>query len=87
MFFLFTGAGATYYLFDGGKSIKFILTIDELTEFNRLQEKELLELNLELQMSQISYAKISTALKEAKKESTELKESVLFYEKIVGKRR
>ena len=38
-------------------------------------------------MSQISYAKISTALKEAKKESTELKESVLFYEKIVGKRR
>ena len=87
IFFLFAGAGATYYLLDGGKSIKFILTIDELKQFNSSQEKELLELNLELQMSQISYEKISTSLKEAKKESIELKESVLFYEKIVGKRR
>ena len=87
MAFLFTGAGTTYYFFDGGKSIKFILTIDDLKKFNRLQKKELLELGLELQMSKISYEKISKALKEETIESTELKESVLFYEKIVGKRR
>ena len=87
MVFVFMGFACTYYLLDGGKSIKFILTIDELKQFNSSQEKELLELNLELQMSQISYEKISTSLEEAKKESIELKESVLFYEKIVGKRR
>jgi hypothetical protein len=87
IFFLFTGTGAAYYVFDGGKSIKFLLTIDELRNFNNVQEKELLELKLELQMSQISYEKIATALKRTKEENTELKESVLFYEKIVGKRR
>ena len=38
-------------------------------------------------MSQISYEKITTSLKEVKEENTKLKESVLFYEKIVGKRR
>ena len=38
-------------------------------------------------MSQISYEKISTSLKKSKEENTELKESILFYEKIVGKRR
>ena len=54
---------------------------------NRLQEKELLELKLELQMSQISYEKNVSALREVKEKNTELKESVLFYEKIVGKRR
>ena len=38
-------------------------------------------------MSQISYEKISKGLKETKEENTKLKESVLFYEKIVGKRK
>jgi len=38
-------------------------------------------------MSQISYEKISKGLKEAKEENTNLKESILFYEKVVGKRK
>ena len=54
---------------------------------NNKQEKELLELKLELKMSQISYEKIATSIKETKEENTKLKESVLFYEKIVGKRK
>jgi hypothetical protein len=87
IFFIITGAGATYYFFNGGKSIKFLLRIDELVSINRLQEKELLELKLELQMSQISYEKNVSALREVKEKNTELKESVLFYEKIVGKRK
>jgi|TARA_B110000971_G_C19756701_1_gene384519 hypothetical protein len=87
MLFSSIGFGGTYYYFDGGKSIKFLLTINELKEFNSLKEKELLELKLELKMSQISYEKISMNLRESKKENTDLKESILFYEKIVGKRR
>ena len=85
--FLFSGAGFTYYFFDGGKSIKFLLTIDELKQLNSLQEKELLALKLEFQMSQISYGKLATTLKESKEKNTTLKESILFYEKIVGKRK
>jgi hypothetical protein len=77
----------SYYYVDGGKSINFLLKIDELQQYNAKQEKELLELKLELQMSQISYEKISKGLKEAKEENTNLKESILFYEKVVGKRK
>ena len=87
MFFVFIGFACTYYYVDGGKSINFLLKIDELQQYNVKQEKELLELKLELQMSQISYEKISKGLKEAKEENTNLKESILFYEKVVGKRK
>ena len=87
MFFGLIGFGFTYYYFEGGKSINFLLTIDELKKFNSLKEKELLELKLELKMSQISYEKISTSLRESKEENIELRENILFYEKIVGKRR
>ena len=69
------------------RSIKFLLTIDELKELNSTMEKKLLELRLELKMSKISYEKISMNLRESKEENTDLKESILFYEKIVGKRR
>ena len=85
--FIFIGSGATFYFFDGGRSINFLLKIDDLEKFSRKQQKELLELKLELQMSQISYEKISKGLKETKEENTKLKERVLFYEKIVGKRK
>ena len=84
---IFIGSGFTYYYFDGGKSISFLLRIDELQQSNNKQEKELLELKLELKMSQISYEKIATSIKETEEENTKLKESVLFYEKIVGKRK
>ena len=87
LLFLIIGFGSTYYFFDGGKSINFLLKIDELKQYNAQQEKELLELKLELQMSQISYEKISKGLKDAKEENTKLKESILFYEKVVGKRK
>jgi uncharacterized protein YfdQ (DUF2303 family) len=84
---IFIGFGVTFYYFDGGKSISFLLKIDELENLNVGQEKELLELKLDLQLSQISYEKIAVNLREAKDENTKLKESILFYEKIVGKRR
>jgi hypothetical protein len=85
--FVFIGFGFAYYYFDGGKSISFLLRIDELQQSNNKQDKELLELKLELQMSQISYEKVATSVNEIKEENTKLKESILFYEKIVGKRK
>mgnify|MGYP001187228903 CR=1 FL=1 len=85
--FVLIGFGISYYYFNGGKSISFLLKIDELEQFSKQQEKEALALKLELQMSQISYEKIAKSLKEVKEENTELKENILFYEKIVGKRK
>ena len=87
MLFTLIGFGSTYYFFDGGKSITFLLKINELEESKNMRDKELLGLKLELQMSQISYEKISLNLRDAKEENTSLKESILFYEKIVGKRK
>ena len=87
MLFLFLGFISAHYFYDGGKSINFLLKIDKLEQYNSKQDKELLELKLELQMSQISYEKIATSVKETKEENTKLKESILFYEKIVGKRK
>ena len=87
IFFISIGFACTYYYVDGGKSINFLLKINELEQYNAKQEKELLQLKLELQMSQISYEQISKSLKEAKEENTNLKESILFYEKVVGKRK
>mgnify|MGYP006148943607 FL=1 len=87
IFFISIGFACTYYYVDGGKSIKFLLKINALEQYNTKQEKELLQLKLELQMSQISYEQISKGLKEVKEENTSLKESILFYEKVVGKRK
>ena len=87
MVFVLIGFSITYYYFDGGKAINFLLRVDQLEQYNAKQEKELLELKLELQMSQISYEKIAKSVKETKEENTKLKESILFYEKIVGKRK
>lgn len=87
VFFITIGFGIAFHFFNGGKSIDFLLTINDLEEFSIQQEKEALALKLELKMSKISYEKIVKSLKETKEENTKLKESVLFYEKIVGKRR
>ena len=87
IFFTTIGFGLAYHFFNGGKSINFLLTINDLEEFSMEQEKEALALKLELKMSRISYEKIAKTLKETKEENTKLKESVLFYEKIVGKRK
>ena len=85
MLFSLVGFGFTYYYFEGGKSINFLLTIDELKEFNSFKEKELLELRLDLKMSQISYEKISTHLRESREENIELKESICLHIMILGK--
>ncbi len=40
MFVGLIGFGFTYYYFDGGKSIKFLLTINDLKKTNSSKEKE-----------------------------------------------
>ena len=54
IFFTTIGFGVAYHFFNGGKSINFLLTINDLEEFSMEQEKEALALKLELKMSRIS---------------------------------
>jgi len=73
-------------VYDGGQMTGFLLKIVELEGINKKYDKNILEKSLEIQMKSISYDKISQELKVVKQQNTELKEDILFYEKIVGKR-
>jgi len=75
-----------YKVCDGGKITGFLLKIAELESINKEYDKNLLESSLEIKMRSISYDKLAKELKVVKQQNTELKENVLFYEKIVGKR-
>jgi hypothetical protein len=75
-----------YRVYDGGQMTGFLLKIVELEGINKKYDKNILEKSLEIQMKSISYDKISQELKVVKQQNTELKEDILFYEKIVGKR-
>ena len=87
--FLFFGAGAGlfYYLLDGGRVTNFFLQINELRNINKDLETKINNLDLELDMSKISFDKVSEDNKILKQTNNELKEDILFYEKIVGKRK
>ena len=75
-----------YRLYDGGEITGFLLNISELETKNQELEKVIFENNLEIQMRTISYDKLAEEIKVIKEESTALKEDVMFYEKIVGRR-
>ncbi len=85
--FFFSGLGATYYLFNGGKVSGFFIKIYELEELNRAQEIDFLALNLKLETLQILFDSASEDNKEFQEKNSKLKEDILFYEKIVGKRK
>jgi len=78
--------GVFYKVYDGGKITGFLLKIAELESINKEYDKNMLETSLEIQMRLISYDKLAQELKVVKLQNTELKEDVMFYEKIVGKR-
>ena len=64
----------------------FLLRIAELESINSEIDQSMREKVLQIQMESKSYDKLSQELKVVRQENTELKEDVLFYEKIVGKR-
>lgn len=75
-----------YKLYQGGKITGFLLRIAELESINSEIDQSMREKVLQIQMESKSYDKLSQELKVVRQENTELKEDVLFYEKIVGKR-
>tara|TARA_B100000768_G_scaffold179649_1_gene197798 strand:+ start:901 stop:1257 length:357 start_codon:yes stop_codon:yes gene_type:complete len=85
--FLVVGFGITYYLLDGGKYGKIYAQLIDLQNINYEQNNENLKIKLEIDKNNISMQKLFEQNKELNEENNKLKESVLFYEKIIGKRR
>ena len=85
--FFSLGSGFSYKVFEGGRATDFFLKIRELKEVKKITEEELQKTRLELEFSKISLEKISNDNKILKDENNKLQEDVLFYEKIVGKRK
>ncbi|MSQ80162.1 MAG: hypothetical protein EXR41_00430 [Candidatus Methylopumilus sp.] len=82
-----TGAGVTYWELNGGSVIGFVLKIQALEGENQSIEGQLLQQKIELQLKSISGEKVSEDITKLQAENNKLKEDVLFYEKIVGKKR
>tara|TARA_B100000780_G_scaffold194517_1_gene137167 strand:+ start:70 stop:420 length:351 start_codon:yes stop_codon:yes gene_type:complete len=85
--FFSLGAGLAYKFFEGGRATEFFLKIRHLNEAKKIAEQELQKTRLELEFSKISLEKISDNNKVLKDKNNILQEDVLFYEKIVGKRK
>jgi len=85
--FLILGFGITYYFLDGGKYAKIYAQIIDLQNINYDQNSEILKIKLEINKNDISMQKFSEQNKGLKEENNKLKEDVLFYEKMLGKRR
>ena len=85
--FFSLGSVIAYKVLDGGRATDFFLKIRELKEVKKITEEELQKTRLDLEFSKISLEKISDDNKILKDENNKLQEDVLFYEKIVGKRK
>ena len=85
--FFVIGVSAAYYLLDGGKYAKIYAQLIDLQNENYEQNNENLKIKLEIDKNDISMQKLSEQNKEINEENNKLKEDVLFYEKMLGKRR
>jgi septal ring factor EnvC (AmiA/AmiB activator) len=83
---LLLGAGLTYHYFDAGNVTQVLFKIAELEIQVNSYENQISELELQLQMNAVGSDKLKSDLKQVKEENNALKEEILFYEKIVGKR-
>ena len=72
---------------DGGKNVKIYARLINLQNINYEQNNENLKIKLEIDKNDISIQKLSDQNKELNEENNKLKEDVLFYEKMLGKRR
>ena len=85
--FLILGAGITYYFLDGGKFTKVYGQLIELQNQNYEKNNENLKIKLDLEKNDISMKKLSADNKELKENNNKLKEDIMFYEKMLGKRK
>ena len=90
LIFLLFGSGSTYYLTDGGRSIRFFLESARLENELKRTKAELSganqKLQSELEIKNITHEKIINELNTVKTENNDLKENIMFYEKILGKK-
>ena len=86
-FFLIVGFSSSFYLLDGGKYAKIYAQLMDLQNLNYEQKNEILKIELEIDKNDISMQKLSEQNKELNEENNKLKEDVLFYEKMIGKKR
>ena len=82
-----SGATFAYWELNGGSVIGFISKIQALEEENKSIQGKLLQQKIELQLKSISSDKVSGDITKLQEENNKLKEDILFYEKIVGKKR
>ena len=85
--FLILGFGIAYYFLDGGKYVKIYTQLIDLQNVNYEQNNENLKIMLEIDKNDISMQKLSEQNKALKEKNNKLKEDVLFYEKMLGKRK
>ena len=77
----------SYFVFDGSSSVEYLLKInDQSDEIGNLKDK-VNTLDLQIQLKNVTISKNNEELKKLKEENNDLQEELLFYEKIVGKRR
>jgi uncharacterized membrane protein YjgN (DUF898 family) len=81
------GAGVAYWELNGGSVIGFISKIQALEAENQSIQGQLLQQKIELQLKSISGDKVSGDITKLQEENAKLKEDILFYEKIAGKKR
>ena len=77
----------SYFVFDGTSSVKYLLKINNQSDQIVELKDELSNLNLQIQLNNVAISKNNEELKKLKEENNDLQEELLFYEKIVGKRR
>jgi hypothetical protein len=87
-FFVFVlSVTLSYFIFDGSSSVHYLLKInDQSDEIVNLKD-EVNKLKLQIQLDNVTISKNNEELKKVKEENNDLQEELLFYEKIVGKRR
>jgi hypothetical protein len=77
----------SYYIFDGSSSVQYLLKINKQSDEIVDLKDEINNLNLKIQLNNVAISKNNEELKKLKEENNDLQEELLFYEKIVGKRR
>ena len=77
----------SYKVFDGSNSFNYLLLINEQDDEISILKDKIQKLNLDLQLIEVAMSKKDDELKKLKEENNDLQEEIIFYEKIVGKRR
>mgnify|MGYP001250206281 FL=1 len=86
MLFFLSGLGISYYFLDAGRIMGFFLQTVRLELEMKGMEKKLIEQKFLHEVKSDAYRIIELQLNEAQEENGKLQESLMFYEKIIGKK-